>query len=199
GAPLMLAGGIICLLVINWQLALISLLCLPVTAWLIMAAGRLQKRCQSRTQREAAELVARATERISGVRVVKAFAAEEYELERFRRLTAALLRVTLGGIRLRAWVPPAIEVIGAVAFVLVLGYGGYQIICKSHTFSLGGLTALVLVLERISNAARQAGNISMSLGQASATAERIFSFLDLRPAIADPPAPIPLGRLRGEV
>jgi ATP-binding cassette, subfamily B, bacterial MsbA len=86
-----------------------------------------------------------------------------------------------------------------VAFVLVLVYGGYQIICKSHAFSLGGLTALVLVLERISNAARQAGNISMSLGQASATAERIFSFLDLRPAITDPPAPTPLGRLRGEV
>jgi subfamily B ATP-binding cassette protein MsbA len=199
GAPLMLVGGIAYLFWLNWRLALLSLVCLPGTAWLIQAATRLQRRYQSRTQREGADIVARAMERISGARVVKAFAAEAYEMERLREMTGALLRLTLRSIRLRAWVPPAIEVIGAVAFVLVLGYGGYQVISGSRAFSLGGLTALVLVLERISNAARQAGNISMSLGQASATAERLFSFLDLQPAITEPPSPTPLGRLRGEV
>src|SRR5262249_52404514 len=128
GAPLMIGGGVACLLLINWQLALLSLTCLPFTAWLILLAGRQQKRAQARGQALNASITALTQEGIAGARTVRAFAAEAWETDRFRARNRQALRTILRSNLVRAAVPPGIEAIGAAAFVLVLGYGGYQIV-----------------------------------------------------------------------
>src|SRR5439155_17949060 len=83
-------------------------------------------------------------------------------------------------------------------FVVVVGYIGWQVAIGGE-FQVGDIAFLVLILERISNAARQAGNISMSLGQASAAAERIFSFLDQVPSLRSRPGAFVLGDVAGAV
>jgi subfamily B ATP-binding cassette protein MsbA len=196
-APLMIAGGVACLFLINWRLAVLSLVCLPATAWLILVAGRQLRAYQARVQSIQANLTALTEEKLAGARVVKAFGAEAREAVRFQEHNRQALRAVLRSNLVRSGVPPAIEAIGAASFVLVLGYGGYQIVMGGQAF--GGVAALILVLERISNAARQAGNISMNLGQAAAAAERIFRFLDLVPVVRDRPGARPLGRIQGRV
>jgi subfamily B ATP-binding cassette protein MsbA len=199
GAPFMLAGGVACLFWLNWQLALVSILSLPAIGWIVVAAGRRQRAFQARVQALQAEITAVAAERFAGARTVKAFGTERLELDRFAARSEATYRQIVRSERARAATAPLIEIIASGALVAVLGYGSYQIISGAARFDLGGLAALILVLERISNAARQAGNISMNLGQAAAAAERIFRFLDLVPAVQDRPGARPLGRIQGRV
>ena len=197
--PLMVVGGGLCLFVIDWELALLALLGLPPVAWLVMLAGRRKRHAQAEVQHTSAILVAMTQERVAGARVVKAFAAEEREVNRFECDNAAARDALLRSHLIQALVPAAIEIVAALAFAAVLGYGGYLIVVGRRAFDVGAILALVLVLERIAHGARQAGAISMTLGQVTAVAERIFGYLDLPPTLQDRPGAIALDRIAGRL
>lgn len=199
GGPLMLVGGVLMVIWIDWKLALIAGLALPPVAWFVLRAGRRQRHYQARVQELQSQLGAEAGRIFAGVRTVKAFGAEAHESARFAIRSTAIEREIWRSSLARLSTAPIIEVIGALALALVMAFAGYQILRGDARFDFGSLAALILVLERLSNAARQAGHISMNLGQAAATAERLFAFLDQQPAIIDLPHARPLGRVKGEV
>jgi ATP-binding cassette, subfamily B, bacterial MsbA len=199
GAPLTLAVGTAYLIYLNWRVTLLLLVGVPLATWLLRQAARRKVTAQVKVQQAVAEITAMAQEGIAGARTLKAFGAEERVARRFADRSQQALGSIMKSAVIGALVSPAVELIAAGAFLALAMYCGYGVITGAFRVDLGATIAAVLVLERMSNSARQAGMITMSLGHASAAAARVFAFLDTAPAIADRPGAPDLARVEGEV
>jgi len=198
-APVILVGGVIALFVINWPLALISCIFLPPIAIVIVRATRRMRAFAGRLQHNLSHITEHAEETIAGVRVVKSFGNEEYEIERFRQISTNVFRSVLRTVRTRLAMGPLVEYLGIVAIILVLWVGGKQHIQDPLRYPIEYMAAFVIVLQQVANAARNLGNISVNLAQAGTAADRVFTLLDVKNDIADKPEAIPFERLRGRV
>ena len=199
-APVTLFGGIVVMFVLNWRLALLTLICLPAIAFVIHRASRLMKQYTSRLQGSLAEVSEVMEETIAGVRIVKSFANEKYETDRFNQRSTHVFRSQMRTVRVKAIMSPLIELIGAFGIILVLWFGGREVILHpSSNFTPGSLVGFVLVVQQVAGAARNVGGIMTSYAQAGAAAERIFDLLDIEPEIQDKPDAVELPRGSGRV
>jgi subfamily B ATP-binding cassette protein MsbA len=198
-APIIVFGGAILLFWLNWALALISLVCLPPIALVILWATKRMRASTGRLQDSLATVSEHAEETLSGVRVVKSFGNEEYESERFSKRSQSVYRSILRTIRIRLIMTPMVELIGAIAIILVLWVGGYQIVHNPNGLTVGGLTWFVLVLKAVADGAKNLGNISVNLSAAAVAADRVFTLLGVKSDIQDKPDCIVLKDVRGRV
>lgn len=198
-SPVTIVGGVMILLWLNWRLAAVSLICLPLIAWLLVRASRRMRRNAAVLQETLAEVSDVAEETLSGHRTVKAFGNEQYEIDRFETRSLTVFRTIMKNVRIRATTAPVIELAGAVAIVTVLWFGGREIVYGTQMFTIGGLTAFVFILKEIADATRSLGGISLSLSGTSAAAERIFALLDCPPEVQEKPGAFPLPPVRGRV
>ena len=198
-SPLIVIGGIAVMFVLNWKLALVTLLCLPVIARIIAAASQRIKRYTAQLQEDLSEVSQRAEESISGIRVVKAFANEEYEINRFERHSQNVFRSVMRTIRTRAAMLPAIELVGAIGIILVLWVGAREILTVNSTLTIGKLTFFVLVVQKVAEACRGLGTLRTSLSVASAAGERVFSLLDQRSEVVEKPDALELQVPEGRI
>ncbi len=121
---LVLIGGIAIILVISWQLTLVMLTVVPLAILGILILGRIVRRLSREVQDHLAELSATAEEALAGVRIVKSFAREPYEVARYGEKVEQLYRVSLARVRVRAIVNPIIGFLAFVAIMIVLWVGG---------------------------------------------------------------------------
>ena len=191
-APVMLISGTVLLFFINWQLALLSLLCLPPTAWVISTAARWTRRYAQQLQISRADLLDQAEENLTGIRVVRAFSREDHEIHRFRRTSDRVFRNMMRSTRVKLIMKPAIEVIGAIAIIGVLWIGATQVATGWGNLTAGSLLWFILVLQQISSAAQDSGRIGVSLSQAGVSADRIFTILSHRSDIREKPEALEL-------
>jgi ATP-binding cassette, subfamily B, bacterial MsbA len=203
-APVILIGGTTLLFFVNWKLALISVLCLPPIAWVITRAVRKMEKYAEQLQDGRARVVDLAEEALSGVRVIKSFGNEEYEVERFNRRSDDVFRSVLRTTRVRIAMRPVIEGIGFLAILMVLWVAGQQAIqatvhAGKPASIAGDLAFFVLVLQQVAAAARDAGSIGVNLTQAGVAADRVFTLLDIQSDIQDKPEAIELNRVEGRV
>ncbi|MEN3001042.1 MAG: ABC transporter ATP-binding protein [Armatimonadota bacterium] len=197
-APLRIVAFLIYIFYLNWRLALLACLALPAIALLIQRLGRQIHRITHQTQGALADITALVQETLSGVRIVKAFAMEDREIERFALRNRQVLRHSLKGERRRARLRPTVEFIGAVSIALVLWFGGHQV--ASGHMSTGQLMSFLFLLHQIAQAANGVGSIVLTRKQIRAAAERIFrEVLDVEPEVYDAPDAIPLPRLQGRI
>jgi ABC-type multidrug transport system fused ATPase/permease subunit len=194
-----LAG--IVMIVINPWLGLISLAPAPFVVLISYRYGRRARPAIQETQQRIAELTADAEENISGVRIVKSFAREPRQLERFRASVGRTFEQAMVATRLEATYNPAIGFLPQLGIAAVLLIGGNAVI-HAH-LTLGQFTTFYLLLNMLVGPLRSLG-VTLNLAQrATASGARIFQVLDREPTIADPPGapPLPAGsghvRLRG--
>ncbi len=150
-------------------------------------------------QQRIAELTADVEENISGVRVVKAFAAEPRRLERFRGQVGRVFDQSMDATRLRAFYNPFIAFLPNVGLAVILLVGGRQVI--NGTLSLGDFTAFYAYLLMLIAPMRQLG-IALGLAQrATASGARLFELLDRDPRLLAPAnaRPLPPGNGRVEL
>ena len=183
------------------QPGLAALALLPVPFVVLIAAryGRISRPALTEVQQRIAELTADVEENVSGVRVVKAFAAEERQLERFRGSVARVFDQSMITTRLRAFYNPFIGFLPNLGLAVVLLVGGRQVVNGSLT--LGDFTAFYAYLLMLIGPMRQLG-IALGLAQrATASGARIFELLDREPRLAAPPdaPPLPPGAGRVEL
>jgi ATP-binding cassette, subfamily B, bacterial MsbA len=198
-SPVIIVGGVGLLFWLNWQLALVSCLCLPPTAWLIVRASDRGRRYQSKLQSDLSRITDHAEETISGVRAVKAFGNEEYEVQRFRQRSDSVFRSVMRTVRVRLALHPTIELLGAAAIIIVLWVGGRLIILSPDRFQIEDLLFFALVLQQVATGARNFGNVSVNLSAAGAAASRVFTLLDVQNDITEKPEAIPLRNIQGHV
>ncbi len=168
---------------IHWRLAIVSLVLLPLILLPVLRiTGRL-RRISARTQEKMADISSSLFEIISGIRVVKAFSMEDYEVGRFRAQTQALYRLVMKSVKRIAALAPLTEFVGTVAAAFVLYYGGRQVINGVLSFGVFGLFlgALLSLMKPFKRLSQVQGSIQL----AAAAASRIFNILDERPTIIE--------------
>jgi ABC-type multidrug transport system fused ATPase/permease subunit len=150
-------------------------------------------------QQRIAELTADVEENVSGVRVVKAFAAEDRQLERFRRSAGRVFGQSMLATRLRAFYNPFLGFLPNLGLAVILLVGGQQVVQGS--LSLGDFTAFYAYLLMLIAPMRLLGVNLATVQRATASGARIFELLDRAPRVVSPPdaRPLPAGRGRVEL
>ena len=167
----------------NWKLALLSIIFLPAAAIPIVRFGRAFRRISISMQEKTAEVSNIIHESITGAPVVKAFAMERYESERFKAETHNLFEVIMESTRYRRIQHPLMEVIGGIGMALIIWFGGKEVIAGTSTpgtfFSF--ITALIMIYEPVKGVSK----INSTIQQGLAAATRVFTLLDIVPEITD--------------
>ncbi len=189
-------GMFLFILFINWRLTLLIIVVLPAVAWLLVFAGRRLRRAGHRVQERLADLTAVAAEAFSAIRVVRAFATEEQELERFRRGNVENFEALLRAVRIQASLSGVIEVFLICALAIVFWFGGRSVI--DGALSPGELIAFIGYIAFMVQPIRTVMSRMGSLQTGLAATERIFAMLNT-PTESTDRARVDPGRLRGEV
>jgi ATP-binding cassette subfamily B protein len=194
---LTLVGICVWLFLMNWQLALLALLPIP-----LMIAGTLLYRTRihwvfHRIWRRIAGLNAMLADTIPGVKVVKAFAQEPRELDRFDRRNVDLRESHMTSVRMRSYFLPSIAFVTSTGSIILWWFGGHRVL--GNTMTLGELQAFISYLMMFYAPVQSLCNLSEQLESAATTAERVFEILDTEAEVEDPPDAIDPGQLRGEV
>jgi subfamily B ATP-binding cassette protein MsbA len=184
--PLLLAVYLTITLVLSWKLTLIALIVFPLVLLVIAGVGRRVHRESGIAQERIADLTSVLHETISGVKVVKAFAMEEFENRKFARESEGYFRTILRITGVRNLASPTTEFLSAAAGGVIIWYGGLQVLgnesMKASEF-LGFLFAMFQLMPPI----KELSNVNNRLQEASAAGNRVFEVLDTEPNIKDRP------------
>lgn len=174
------------LFVIQWKLTLISLLVAPVTGFFIYKISQSLRRRARRTQVQLGEVTSRMTETFSGIRIVKAFNGEAVESKRFHNETFKLLKLMFRQIRLQGANLPITEMLGVTMAVLLLWYGGLQVL-KYGVITSEDFMRFIVLLFAMFQPIRNLANVNVPIQTGIAAGERIFGILDMESDIRDVP------------
>jgi subfamily B ATP-binding cassette protein MsbA len=165
------------------QLAFWACLVFPLAVYPVIYFGKKLRKIGRKYQSELADISSHLQESFNGLRVVKAFASEELEKDKFRNVSKNLARIGIKGKMYNQLSSPIMELIGAIGAGLVIWYGGSQVIEGNRTpgefFSF--MTALIMLYDPFKSIS-QANN---TIQQAMAGAERVFEILDSKDLIEE--------------
>jgi ATP-binding cassette, subfamily B, bacterial MsbA len=182
---------------IDWRLATVSFVVIPSVVYPISTFGRRLRKNSVQNQKAMARFTTFLHETITGQRIVKAFAMEHYELERFSHENESLFRVVMRRYRIKALSSPIVEVIGVVAIGLIIWYGGSRVISgalRPEGF-MSFLTALALLYNPIRSLNKENHNVQQGLG----AAQRVFEYVDAVPEISEKPDATELRDVQGVI
>ncbi len=185
------------LFTLDWTLALITLICVPILIFLsIQVASRLRP-LWAGVQSGAGDLGTVMQESLSGVRVVKSFAREDFEIEKFGKTNRSLRELNLEAMRTSAWNQPLMVMVLNVVTVLVIWVGGAAVI--GHRISLGTLFAVTQYALILGTPVRTFGFMVTWFMRGYSGAVRLFSVLDTEPDIKDSSDAVELRHIAGHV
>jgi ABC-type multidrug transport system fused ATPase/permease subunit len=192
-----LLGIAVILVVMDWRLAIATLVVAPALA---LAATRFRRQSSAawRRVREAATVVTiQLQEALSGVRAIQAFRREPTTLRRYADAADAERVAHNRTIRLASLFFPGVEFAGAAASVVVLGVGGHQVL--SGSLEIGTLAAFLLYLRSLFDPVQQLSELYDTFQSATAGAERVGAVLQIQPTVREADDPLPLESPRGEL
>ncbi|HGJ64250.1 TPA: ABC transporter ATP-binding protein [bacterium] len=194
---LMFFAVLVICLIKNWALALIALSTMPLLAYAgIRFGGKIGPRFWIVRQRFA-DLTTAIQENITGVRVVKTFVREEYEINKFSGYARNVLQTNLEITKLWATFFPVMEFISGLGTITVLWYGGWQIMKGQLT--LGQFIAFNMYLMQLMWPMRMLGFIINVSKEAIASGQRIFEILDTESEVKESPNAKPLPTIEGYI
>jgi ATP-binding cassette subfamily B protein len=192
-----IATALFFMFTINWQLALIVMVTIPIL--LIVAIWFKQKILVE--YREVRKLNSKITgtmnENITGVRVVKALRRENGNLQEFDELTSDMYRRSYRAAYFSALFLPSVQILSALAVGAVVIFGGIQV--PTGVMTIGSIQAFVSYITFMLWPIQDMARVYASMQQAVASAERVFSLADAQPDIVDQPGAVDPGTLRGDI
>ncbi len=192
-----LAGIIIAMFLLDWQLALITFSVLPLMA-ILTNYWRKHVRFAYRATRQRLSLInGYLNESITGIRVTKSFTREERNYTYFTNLNRSYFNANVDATRLSAIFFPGVDLMGSLATALVVGIGGWLVLGDALT--AGTLVAFVLYVERFFEPIRELAQRYNVFQATMAASERVFDLLDQQPDVKDSPQAVPLPPIKGHV
>ncbi|NDJ18323.1 ABC transporter ATP-binding protein [Myxacorys almedinensis] len=188
---------LIYMVILNWQLTLATLIVAPLMAFLIAWFGEQLRKLSYKSQSRVSDLSALLIEMFSGIRLVQAFAAEEYSIDRFNHAAKRNWQAKYGTERLRAIQYPVVGFLEALSMLSLLLVGGYQISQGNLTGSgfISYIVAVVILFEPIATVTNNYNEFK----QGEASVDRIFELIRLKPSIVEQPNALPLPAVNGKV
>ena len=196
-SSLTLLGVIVILLVLDFHLALLTFIALPILAVGAFAFRIASADAYRRTREKIATITGYLQESLSGIRVIRAFGQERQHLEAFRRLNDDNRAANMTTVRLNAAYFPAVELLSALVTVEILVIGGVEAI-NGHT-STGVVFAFIAALNNFFDPIQQLSQLYTTYQSGMAALDKIFGLLDEQPELVDAPNAKELPRIRGEL
>jgi len=184
---------------INWKLALVSLIVLPLFILPVRTAGRIRSQIARETQGKMAEVSARMQESlgINGIILMKVFGRQGLELERFRSANHQLMGLQIRQGLVGRWFQMFVGLFGTISPAIIFWYGGWEVV--NGNLSVGGLVAFTAYIARIYTPISQLVNIQIDLLASLGLFERIFEYIDMEPEVVESPDAVTPPPARGAV
>ena len=174
------------LFIIDWKLSLVALLTLPLAGFLYVSVGVSIRRKSKRIQEKIASIMHILTEVLYSIRVIKAFVTKRYEIQKFEKEGNRYFHLLFRRAKLDNLATPINEIIGVLIGVVLLWYGGMQVI-QTETLTSEDFLRFILVLFAMLAPIKTLGTVNITIQNSLAAAERVFNILDSKPDINDKP------------
>ena len=184
--PLMIIIYLVILFNISWQITLIAVTVLPITGFIIRQIGMSLKRRSTRVQERIADITTVLQETISGIKVVKAFAMEEYESTKFRKKTSEHFRSIVKQVRMWRIANPLSETIGASIITVVIWYGG-SLVLEGGTLTSEDFIRFLVILFAMMEPVKSIGELYSNIQISIASGKRTFDILDAPRTVIEKP------------
>ncbi len=194
---LTLAGMVLVMLYLNWEFTLIAMLIAPGLFLVVFYYTRTIKKASRAVRRKEGEVVSVLEEVLSSIRVVKAFAREDYEQRRFEQESRENVELALQARNVKAKLPPIVELIVAGGTCLVLWYGARLVLAGGLTS--GELLVFLLYLGKMYKPMRELSKMTDTISKASVGWERIREVLENETQVRDLPGAKRAPRLKGKI
>ncbi len=192
-----LIGSIAAMVWLHWKLTLLCLVIVPLVSTTIRYFGKKIKRSGRRVQESVADVTSHLQESIAGIRVVKSFHRESYEIERFRRINERNFSALMKAAQQTSQLSPLVEFFAALAIIAIIWYGGWSVIHGELTS--GELIAFLIYAINLANPVRRLSSLYAGVQKALAAAERVFSILDEEPSVKERSHATELPPVKGRV
>ena len=191
------AFAVVLMMKINWELTILALLPLPAVSISVRYFGRRIHDLTEESQARLADLSARVQESMSGIRVVKAFVQEKYEIADFEKINQSLVAKNRELIRVQSAFYPTMELMIGFAVVVVIWVGGRQVI--QGAISLGDFVAFTVYLARLTWPMIALGWVVNLLERGRASMQRLNYIFDTMPEVKDEAARMQDIELEGSI
>ncbi|MFO7173588.1 MAG: ABC transporter ATP-binding protein [Bacillota bacterium] len=182
---------------VDWRLVLLGLSPLPLLALFALWFGRVMHERHRRVQEVFGDLSEVVQENAAGIRVVKAFAQEEAQIDRFTRENRRYQETYLRMARVHALIDPLISLLAGLGFFVILGYGSTLVL--AGRVSLGDLVAFNSYLGMMVWPMLAFGFVINIIQRGTAAVRRLREIFQEAPTVADAPDAQPLPQVRGEI
>lgn len=196
GILILLATSIV-LLWMQPRLALLVIATMPLLAYQALRFGRQFRPLSLEIQKQLGVLTTSVEQNLRGAKVVKAFAQESAEIERFDTASQKWIQLASRSARLQSLMSPLLLLIANLGMVMIIWYGSKLVV--EGSLSIGELVAFTAYLGQVVEPVRRLGLIIPAVAIASSSAERIFEILDAVPDVRDAPDAHPLPPVAGRV
>jgi len=195
--PLMVIGIVGFLLYIDWKLAMVSFIVIPLISFAISKFGFKMRSISTKIQNEMSNVTNILQETLSAVRIVKAFNNEEKEIQKFSRANDRTLEENLKGVQVEATITPVVELIIAIGSAAFLWYGGHKVLRGAMT--TGELITFIgyigLLISPINILSKSYNLIQKAVG----ASERIFNLLNVDEKVVEKEDAIEMPPIKGNV
>ena len=193
----LLVGYSVTLLLMNARLAVLVILTLPFLVYRALTFGRRYRPLSYQTQKQLAVLTTQVEQNLRGSQVVKAFAQEKAEIERFEVENERWFSLSALGARLQSINIPILFLIANIGTLIIIWYGGRLVI--THSLTLGELVAFTTYVALLVDPVRRLGMIIPAIAMASTASERVYEILDSVSEVKDDPQAKTLPAITGRV
>lgn len=182
---------------INWRMALISIVVLPLVAVPMILVGKILRRLSKRSQEKMADINSLLVETFTGVRIVRAFCAESRELERFKKQNHDYYRIAMKSIKRMLILGNTTELIGVAVALFIIYYSGRQVI--EGMLSFGAFALFMAALLSLIKPFKKLSQVSSIMQQAVAASTRIYEVLDTQSSIQERPQTLELSGFKENI
>lgn len=194
---LTLIGGVLFLFWLDWRLTSIILLGIPIVTLTMVYLGRKIRKAAKEVQDRLAEASATVEESVGGIRIVKSFAREAFEISRFATKVEQTFEAALYRVKLSAILGPTIGFMAFMSIAITIWFGGYEVI--QGRLSPGGLIAFIIYTLMVASPIAAFSALYSQFQSALGATERLFELLDTPPDIDDQSDAYPLPNIVGRV
>lgn len=188
--PILILIYLTTMTVLSWQLTLFVLLVLPIMGFIMGRVGRTLKRTSFEAQNKWGELMSQVEETLSGLRVIKAFVAENKISKRFHNGSNEFRRMSNRISRRQQLAHPMSELLGTITIAIVLWFGGSLILGNNSAIDAATFIYYLTIFYSIINPAKEFSKSAYAVQRGLASMERIDKILDAKNPITDPEKPV---------
>lgn len=197
--PIMIIVCLSMMLFMSWQLTVFVLLLLPIAGSIMGRVGKRLKRASFEGQQQWGQLMSNIEETLGGLRIIKAFNAEQKVTNRFHSGNQEFFRITRNVQRRQSLAHPMSEFLGTITIAIVLVFGGTLILSGTSGMNAASFIYYMVIFYSVINPAKDLTKAMYSIQKGLASMQRVDAILNAVNPISDPEKPETIKDLKGEI